>query len=106
MDDQVTIPRLTLQIAFDSAVNSMNFGSGFLDREEVEALRAVAVVLGVDPKVATPRNHWCGYYEHLWQKRYGTHGNVIPGRHCPSCGKIEDEPAVSDVAAMFERMER
>lgn len=45
-----------LQKVFDTAVNSMNFGSGFLDDEEVEALRECALALGVDPMNGTPDN--------------------------------------------------
>jgi hypothetical protein len=49
---------------FDVAVHSMNFGSGFLDDEEVEALRAAAVLLGVSPDEATPRQFICKYRGH------------------------------------------
>jgi hypothetical protein len=49
---------------FDVAVSSMNFGSGFLDDEEVRALRAAAVLLGVDPDTATPDNFICKYRGH------------------------------------------
>ncbi len=54
MIDQVTIPREVAQAVFDIATGSLNFGSGFLDTEEVEALRALAVAIGVDPMVGTP----------------------------------------------------
>jgi hypothetical protein len=60
-DEQVTIPKLTAQILFDALVQSMDFGSGFLDTEEVEALRAMAVVLGVDPAQATPAEFTARY---------------------------------------------
>ena len=53
-----------LRIVFDTAVHSMDFGSGFLDDEEVAALREVAVILGVDPAEATPRNFTCKYRGH------------------------------------------
>lgn len=53
-----------LRVLFDTAVGSMNFGSGFLDDEEVAALRQVAVILGVDPEVATPQNFKCKYRGH------------------------------------------
>lgn len=60
------IERGLLQILFDTAVNSMDFGSGFLDDEEVAALREVAVLLGVDPMVATPEMFQCKYSgEHI-----------------------------------------
>ena len=51
-----------IRILFDAAINSLDFGSGFLDNEEVEALRRVAVYLGVDPVEATPRNFIATYY--------------------------------------------
>src|SRR5262249_49323179 len=38
------------------AVGSMDFGSGFLDDEEVDNLRALAVVIGANPWEATPSN--------------------------------------------------
>ena len=57
----MNVRRETLEMVFDTAVNSMDFGSGFLDNEEVEALREVAVLLGVDPMVATPLNFACQY---------------------------------------------
>jgi hypothetical protein len=60
-DEQITIPKLTAQIVFDAAVQSMDFASGMLDTEEVEALRSLAVVLGVDPAVATPSEFASGY---------------------------------------------
>lgn len=58
VDDEV------LRALFDVAVSSMNFSSGFLDDEEVGCLRQVAVILGVDPMVATPDNFRCKYRGH------------------------------------------
>lgn len=60
-DLDITIEKRTLQIVFDVAVESLDFGSGFLDDEEVAGLRAVAEVLGVDPMLATPSNFKCKY---------------------------------------------
>jgi hypothetical protein len=51
-----------IRILFDTAVGSMDFSSGFLDNEEVEVLRKVAVYLGRDPKEATPSNFLETYY--------------------------------------------
>ena len=48
------VPDEDVRVLFDIATNSLDFGSGFLDDEEVETLRRVAVMLGVDPKLATP----------------------------------------------------
>lgn len=50
------IEKEDLQAVFDIAVNSMDFGSGFLSHEEVAILRKVAIMLDVDPKLATPEN--------------------------------------------------
>jgi len=61
MSDTIQIEKTTLQCVFDAAVNSLDFTSGFLDDEEVEALRAVAVLIGVDPDVGTPNNFKCKY---------------------------------------------
>ena len=53
-----------LRALFDVAVSSMDFGSGFLDDEEVAYLREVAGILGVDPAEATPANFRCKYRRH------------------------------------------
>jgi hypothetical protein len=45
-----------LQKLFDTAVNSMDFGSGFLDHDEVVVLRRFAGLLGVEKMTATPDN--------------------------------------------------
>lgn len=60
-DELITIPKLSAQIVFDALVHSMDFGSGFLGTEEVEALRGLAEALGVDPVVATPAEFAKGY---------------------------------------------
>ena len=57
----IRIPVRLAAILFDTAVGSMDFGSGFLDDEEVAALREAAVLLGADPDEATPRNFRCKY---------------------------------------------
>ena len=61
MTEQITLPKESVQILFDAMVDSMDFGSGRFDTEEVEALRGVAVVLGVDPDVATPEEFQSRY---------------------------------------------
>jgi hypothetical protein len=80
----IGIDRRLLQIIFDTAVHSMDFGSGFLDDEEVTALRAVAVLLGVDPLVATPDNFKCKHLGHCVP--YSTDPNVAEWqRRCRYC---------------------
>lgn len=60
-DETITIPVDTARILFDALSTSMDFGSGFLDTEEVEALRALAVAIGVDPTKGTPEEFAAGY---------------------------------------------
>lgn len=57
MNETIAVPKALLQMVFDTAVGSMDFGSGFLGDDEVYALRDVAVLLGVDPMDATPSNY-------------------------------------------------
>ncbi len=54
-DPTVTVPTEDLRALFDIATSSLNFGSGFLDTDEVEVLRRTAVAIGVDPMAGTPR---------------------------------------------------
>ena len=57
----VSAPKDVLRIVFDTAIGSLDFGSGFLDDEEVTALRTMAGLLGVDPNEATPYNFRAKY---------------------------------------------
>ena len=52
----ITLATEDAKALFDIAVGSMDFGSGFLDNEEVDILRAFAVKIGLDPMEATPSN--------------------------------------------------
>lgn len=65
-DEQITIPKLTAQILFDSLAGSMDFGSGMLDTEEVEALRGLALAIGVDPVKGTP-SEFAGKFPHVFE---------------------------------------
>jgi hypothetical protein len=93
--DSITLDRTTLQIVFDVAVGSIDFGSGFLVDEDVEAMRALAVAIGVDPMTATPRNFQCKYTgQHIpWGKGHGLQcGSGIPyERLCQRCGAFLPE---------------
>ncbi len=62
-DTKITVPFEALQVVFDTAVTSMDFGSGFLDTEEVNALREIAKILGVPLVVATPEDYWDMFYD-------------------------------------------
>lgn len=76
--EQITIPKLTVQILFDALVHSMDFGSGFLDSEEVEALRGLAVAIGVDPRKATPIE-FESQYPHAFKPNLDPHRQRVPG---------------------------
>jgi hypothetical protein len=82
MGDTITVDRELVQVVFDTAINSMDFGSGFLDQAEVEALRGLAVVLGVDPATATPRQFTCAMVHG------GEHqlNNLPTSTYCSRCG--------------------
>ena len=92
MNDDLSVPREDLQILFDTAVNSMDFGSGFLDDHEVECLRRIAVVLGADPKVATPYEFQSKYPHPFDRQEYETHkgGEWFTVIMCRRCGKPEE----------------
>ena len=77
----VSLDRGHAQRIFDALVNSLDFGSGFLEDEDVEALRALAILLGVNPILGTPRE-FVSTYAHALARSDGTTG---PGhRHDPA----------------------
>jgi hypothetical protein len=93
-DDMVEIRRGDLRAILDVATGSMDFGSGFLDNEQVEAIRLVAQMLGIDPLIVTPRNFVCLYNgEHQW--KWQPNWNVSPtkkgGWWCPLCHHTDTE---------------
>lgn len=62
------IDKRLVQILFDLVAGSMDFGSGHLVDEDVEAMREVAVLIGVDPLKGTPENFQCKYTgAHRWR---------------------------------------
>lgn len=84
----VAVPLETALAVFDIAVGSMDFGSGFLDKEETDALRAYAELLGIDPMRGTSYNQKHNYCtEHDWED-WGT-------KRCKICGqRIEPDGTV------------
>lgn len=60
-DEEIVLPLEDLKAMFDMATSSMDFGSGFLDTDEVVLLRKIAVRLGVDPIEGTPYDHKPNY---------------------------------------------
>lgn len=60
---RILISDYTLLAVLDIAIHSMDFGSGFLDCEEVQHLQEVALLLRVPFENVTPHNHQPdGYY--------------------------------------------
>jgi hypothetical protein len=82
-DENILVRKDLLQIVFDAAVSSMDFTSGFLDDEEVSALRDIAVLLGVEPAVATPKE-FKGKYEGAVCKR---EGHIRTGKNPDTCSR-------------------
>jgi hypothetical protein len=62
----ITVPLDIARATFDIAVGSMDFGSGFLDDEEVKQLRDFAVRIGIDPMLATPETFRLKY-QHAYE---------------------------------------
>jgi hypothetical protein len=86
--EKIEAPKLAIQIMFDALCASLDFGSGFLDTEEVHALREVARILGVDPMTATPSNFRSDFPHPFktWEiKDYNGVRSVRP--ECHTCGK-------------------
>lgn len=101
MSDSITVSRKMLQLVFDTAVNSIDFSSGFLDDEEVvDGLRACAVVLGVDPMVGTPERFRCKFEGH----HVAAHPQSAAPWRCPRClGVLDpDVPREVEVSRDFD----
>lgn len=64
-DATITIPLEVGQRLFDALATSMDFGSGFLETDDVAALRALAAAIGVDPAKGTP-DEFKSQYPHIF----------------------------------------
>lgn len=53
-----------VKTAFDVAITSMDFSSGFLDHRQVGSLRRLAVKIGANPDRATPNTFPCSRCKH------------------------------------------
>ncbi len=85
----IEVPTEDLKVLFDALVTSMDFGSGFLDTEEVNALRNIAVLLGVDPTDATP-TEFASQYPHGFRQR--TSSWPPSDDRCGHCRRTIDDP--------------
>lgn len=81
---KIEIDKEVLQAVLDVAVGSMDFGSGFLDLEEIEALRTCAEVLGVDPMDVTPEKMQCSFGAPHTMNTF-VWGGLPPGSVCTKC---------------------
>lgn len=54
MGEKIEIELEDLRALFDVIHGTMDFGSGFFDTDDVDLFRRIALMIGVDPKVATP----------------------------------------------------
>jgi hypothetical protein len=92
-DDLVLVRRGDLRGVLDIAVNSLDFGSGFLDNEQVEVMRTLAEQLGIPVNEVTPTEFRCAYNGHTWQYRPAGHNifmRPLPaGMHCRLCGLFD-----------------
>ncbi len=99
-DPAVTVPTDDLRALFDIATSSLNFGSGFLDSDEVQVLRRTAVAIGVDPMAGTPKE-FALRTAHPFVAEYD---NWVEGP-CKWCGRHDDptdwdpHPAADEVRA-------
>ncbi len=74
------------QALFDMTTSSMNFGSGFLDSDDVNLLRKLAVLIGVDPSKGTPEE-----FKSQYPHEYAAYFGDLVCRY-PRCGKVSDDP--------------
>jgi hypothetical protein len=95
-DGETVISIETLRVLFDSAVGSMDFGSGFWDDDATCAARAVAELLGVDPfETATPKE-FRNQYPHafVFHPRFlAGDGTARDWPDCHECKRDHDHPS-------------
>lgn len=83
------VPDEDVRALLHMIATSMDFGSGFLDTEEVVVLRRVAHLVGMDPAAVTPRNmpHAFVPREHLPEPE---------SEPCARCYERKDRPVHTD----------
>jgi len=107
-DITVTLDFEHAQRVFDALVNSMDFGSGFLETDDVTALRALAVAIGVDPNKGTP-SEFAAQYPHpydgetdrtriAWQKGALTQTVAYSVTGAPYTVNVIDDAKMPDYA--------
>lgn len=86
----VLMPRGNVQEMFDIIVGSLDFGSDFLDQEQIEMLRSVAETLGLNPMAATP-SKYSKSFPHAFNAYFNQVTNVT-STVCRWCGALPAEP--------------
>lgn len=100
MSDKILVDRKLLQDLVDICVGGMDFGSGFLDREQSDSLVAAAQLLDIDPLTVVQSTDLCSYYAQLnnlpfahnwgeWQDSKYRNNNKY--RTCSRCTAVEQE---------------
>lgn len=103
----ITIEREDLRALFDLATNSMDFGSGFMNHEDVLMLRRVAEIIGANEREAIPSNFRASFAHDFEDpkpsKMYGAWIRDAQGRPikrepdilvevCGYCHRLEENP--------------
>lgn len=80
-----------LKRLFDMVVHSLDFGSGFLETDDVNLLRKIAKQIGVDPWEGTPSD-FKSQYNHDFAE--SEPNKFWPGHElrCRYCGTSPDAP--------------
>lgn len=84
------VPDEDVRALLDIIATSMDFGSGFLETEQVVILRRVAHYVGMDPEALTPRN-----MPHTFASGHKAHcgcGGCGNYQSCTKCGGPADDP--------------
>lgn len=84
------VPTEDLKALFDVAVGSLNFTSGFLDTDEVNMLRRIAVLIGADPMEGTP-DGFAKQYPHPFTERVKTWPPSSWADCCRRCDQRADD---------------
>jgi hypothetical protein len=108
MIGMVLMPRGNVQEMLDIIVGSLDYGSGVLDQQQIEALRAAAELLGLDPMSATP-SEYSKSYPHVYKAYFNTRINKV-ATVCKWCSGPSDAPwhlaEAADAAAGVDLSER
>jgi len=87
-----------LKALLDIMTHTMDFGSGFLDTNEITLLRKLAIEIGMNPMEVTPQDA-AVRIAHVYTDYDNVHPKNI-GIHCKFCWKgIDDSPHTIRITA-------